>query len=1146
MYFLLTARWSTFYDMDVNVDVSGGASFIDTSEYEVPDVITIGSGDTTAWLILFTEDDTVDEPDDTITAQIQGGSGYVLGNPSSASITVNDNDLRSLDPPTGLYITVDASDDDSLDVNYTRSESPHYYQFELHRSDTQSGTYTALTSLVNDWYSSPANFDNQTKGYWYKARGRNCHEFARTNCGDYGDFSSAIHLKLKPPTNLGIAIESGDYDNLDVSYTRSESPNYYQFELHRSSTEGGTYTALSPTVIVDDSSPANFNDQSRGYWYKARGRNCRTSQGVGCGDWSGYTGAIELLSLPDVPTLQGIDVNVSDDDKLDVSYDEGEDLHYYEIELHRSETQSGSYTALTPTVIDSFSPAEFDGRTKGYWYKARGRECNYYDGTNATDCGAWSGFTGAVHLMLKPPTDLTISVDSALEGNLDVSYTQSESPHYYQFQLHQSDTQGGTYTALTPMVNDSVSPADFNGQTRAKWYKAWGRNCRTSSRTGCGDWSELSDPVYLTFVFDPNPLALGDTSDFWSIPVDSPYLDVDFSAGSAKDSQAGDVRIIWFDTNFNEGTLLVDAEGDSGPLPLPTGSLIMLHVEVDAFDASAATVTLNFHSGSDNSGPLLATATIQKEARPADPVTGGSSTDTAADTVTLTWYQGNTDSDADPHHYQVVIPDTANPGTNLYDEEVAQPDDSTAQVSYTITGAAALGLTGSHTAQVWHCNEAGGCSLNSLDITFAYNPVFQFTPDPMVPGDTSTNNWGVPSDVSTVYLDVDFSIFTTKDAGSGVIRVYWIDTSKVTHSREIDGESDSATLTGIADAVVWIEVENDAFDRHGALVTLSFHSGSSSGAVLAQAKVQKEARLPDPERGTSSSDGPNDSVTLNWYSGTADSDANPDHYELEILDPDDPNTVLYQTEVAQAADPATQVSHEITGASSYGLLRTLTAKVWHCNQAGGCSESALPIQFTHEPYFLFDPDPIVPGQTSTNTWTVPADASSVYLDVEFDPFSSKDTGSGFLNVYKLPRDPASTAQVHGESNRGPLNWATAGSEIQISVDSDAFDVDSAKVTLTFHSGSSSSGKILAQATVQKEVRPEEPINGGWSADAVAEPSPSPGTRARCRQVPTRTTTRYSFPTRTATPSTASRSTTPRDRCPRTRSHTPSPAPPPWD
>ena len=74
-------------------------------------------------------------------------------------------------------------------------------------------------------------------------------------------------------------------------------------------------------------------------------------------------------------------------------------LCYYEIELHRSGTQSGSYTALTPTVIDSFSPAEFDGQTKSYWYKARGSECNYYDGT---DCGGWSGFTGAVHLKLKP------------------------------------------------------------------------------------------------------------------------------------------------------------------------------------------------------------------------------------------------------------------------------------------------------------------------------------------------------------------------------------------------------------------------------------------------------------------------------------------------------------------------------------------------------------------------------------------------------------------------------------------------------------------------------------------------------------------------------------------------------------------------
>ena len=92
-----------------------------------------------------------------------------------------------------------------------------------------------------------------------------------------------------------------------------------------------------------------------------------------------------------------------------------------------------------------------------------------------------------------PLTALSLSIETNDNEDLDLAYTRSESPHYYRFELHSSTTQYGTYSSFRG-VNDSLSPANFDNVTRNRWYKARGRNCQTSSRTGCGDWSPWSAP----------------------------------------------------------------------------------------------------------------------------------------------------------------------------------------------------------------------------------------------------------------------------------------------------------------------------------------------------------------------------------------------------------------------------------------------------------------------------------------------------------------------------------------------------------------------------------------------------------------------------------------------------------------------------
>ena len=134
----------------------------------------------------------------TVRATSSGGTGDM-----DVTVTVT----NILEPPTGLAISVNPSDDSQLDVSYTLSESPHAYQFELQRS-TSTGR-SAMYSLVgteND-NLSPVSFDGLTGGYWYIARGRNCATHGRTGCGPWGAWTStAFYLKpkLAKPTGLDI------------------------------------------------------------------------------------------------------------------------------------------------------------------------------------------------------------------------------------------------------------------------------------------------------------------------------------------------------------------------------------------------------------------------------------------------------------------------------------------------------------------------------------------------------------------------------------------------------------------------------------------------------------------------------------------------------------------------------------------------------------------------------------------------------------------------------------------------------------------------------------------------------------------------------------------------------------------------------
>ena len=87
--FILTASIAPAAALTVNVSVTDTGSFLTGT---VPSQVTIRGRNTTAGLALRTDDDSTTEANGTTTVTVLPGTGYIVGSPSSASVTIEDDD----------------------------------------------------------------------------------------------------------------------------------------------------------------------------------------------------------------------------------------------------------------------------------------------------------------------------------------------------------------------------------------------------------------------------------------------------------------------------------------------------------------------------------------------------------------------------------------------------------------------------------------------------------------------------------------------------------------------------------------------------------------------------------------------------------------------------------------------------------------------------------------------------------------------------------------------------------------------------------------------------------------------------------------------------------------------------------------------
>ncbi len=399
-------------------------------------------------------------------------------------------------PPAPSNLVLTRSTDD-LTLTYSSSSwtggTGDYYRFELHQATASGATYSSYRS-AND-AASPLAFNDVKRGRWYKARGTRCTDAARTDCAAWTALSSAFQVpELPDPPTLGTITATGD--DISVSYTPTTwsdgSTTYYEFEAHKSTTQSGTYTRHS--AANDDVSPAAISDLPDG-WYKVRGRRCIDSGRTECGAWSGLSGtAVQVTQSAPPPTALALALR--GDNTVRLTYTQstwtGRTTHFYEFELLRSASSSGTFRAYDDDD-DRASPLDFDDVHTGYHYRARGKRC----ASAGTNCGAWSTLSARLSVPAKTYTAPTLSAPT-VSGDADdmtVAFRQSSvtelSTHDYVVELHRADTASGTFS-LNATVTAESTPATFEDVDRSKVYKARAKRCKTDDGKVCGPWTSFT------------------------------------------------------------------------------------------------------------------------------------------------------------------------------------------------------------------------------------------------------------------------------------------------------------------------------------------------------------------------------------------------------------------------------------------------------------------------------------------------------------------------------------------------------------------------------------------------------------------------------------------------------------------------------
>ena len=304
---------------------------------------------------------------------------------------------------------------------------------------------------------------------------------------------------------------------------------------------------------------------------------------------------------------------------------------------------------------------------------------------------------------------------------------------------------------------------------------------------------------------------------------------------------------------------------------------------------------------------------------------------------------------------------------------------------------------------------------------------------------------------------MDFPDDSDRDDSWGQIQVIL---GKGLPNHGVGSESDGGLISGASvGSLLNISVPRNFYDRNPGDVELIFKMGSDSGPILAKATARSASAVPPAPTGVSATADDTDSITVSWRSVSG---ARKYWLQRAIRD----------------SGPWTPVSSEISGSSHSADRLTENTRYYFRVLAYGdgtayasdWGEPSQPVSaYTH---FQFTAKPIRPGDTSTNTWTVPPGVTGVYLEASFPENSSREEAWGDIQVILGKGLP--NHNVGSESDDRLVSGASAGSLLNISVPADFYDRSAGDVELIFKMGSDS-GPILAKATARsRSPKPPAP------------------------------------------------------------------------
>jgi len=359
--FTVTASRARTADVTVNLSVHEalGSDFVAVAN-EGAQTVTIEAGETSASYEVTTQDDPADEPDGPVTVALAAGAGYSVGTPSSASVTVRDDDMPVPAVPTAATAGTQVSNLGQADAGTGWSLAN--VLGDLAQAFTTGNIGAILSAVVIDFSAAPSGLTVQLRT-----------GVSRTSAG------TPIATLTNPPS-----LVAGDLTFTAPANTVLSAKSTYWVVI-----EGGGGRVQGTLSDFEDTG-------GKTDWSIGNGSRQRLRTGSG-GFQESNTSALSIrvegtaFTAPSAPAAPNL--STASTTSLKVAWraptnDGGTAITDYDVRWR--EQYATTWTELADTTASAATRATITGLSPGSTYEVQVRA------QNAAGAGAWSaGATGA-------------------------------------------------------------------------------------------------------------------------------------------------------------------------------------------------------------------------------------------------------------------------------------------------------------------------------------------------------------------------------------------------------------------------------------------------------------------------------------------------------------------------------------------------------------------------------------------------------------------------------------------------------------------------------------------------------------------------------------------------------------------------------